>query len=82
MQQTRSVTEKEAFAVYHSSVKFNIYLRGAQYILHCDHKPLEPFLSCSMKIPKLNHWSMELPDYKLMFVHIKDSNNILAGAVF
>ena len=39
------VTEKEAFAVYQSVLKFDLCLRGAECILHCDHKPLEPFLS-------------------------------------
>ena len=34
-------------------------------MLHCDHKPLEPFLSSGMKILKLDHWSMELSDYNL-----------------
>ena len=57
------------------------YARGAKCILHCDHKPLEPFLLCGMKIPMLYHWSMELSDYNLTFVYIKGSNNILADAV-
>ena len=66
-QQRLFATNKEAFAVYQSILKFDIYLRGAQCILHCDDKPLEPFLSCDMKISKLNHWSMELSDYSLNF---------------
>ena len=59
MQQRLSVTEKEAFAVYQSVLKFDLYLRGAKSVLHCDHKLLEPFLSKGIKIPKLNRWSME-----------------------
>ena len=51
-----SSTEKVAFAVNLSVLKFHLYLRGAQCILHCDLKPLEPFLTCGMKIPKLNHF--------------------------
>ena len=54
MQQRWSVTEKEAFAVYQYVQKFDFYLRGAECILCCDHKPLEPFLSKDIKIPKLN----------------------------
>ena len=34
-----------------------------------------------MKIPKVNHWSLELSDYNITFVHIKESNNIQADAV-
>ena len=33
-----------------------------------------------MKIAKLNHWSTELSDYNLPFVHIKGSN-ILADTI-
>ena len=76
MQQQWYATEKEAFAVYLSVLKFNLYWRGAQFIQHCDHKTLEPFLSCSMKTHKLNGWSMELSDYNLMLDHIKGSNSI------
>ena len=36
MHQKWSVTEKEA--VYQSVLKFDLYLKGAQCILHCDHK--------------------------------------------
>ena len=39
MQQMWSATEKEVYAVYRSILKFNLYLRGANYVLHCDHKP-------------------------------------------
>ena len=63
-------------------MKFDLYLREAQCILHCDHKPLEPFLSYGMKINNLNHWSIELLDYNHIFLYIKGSNNILADAIF
>ena len=81
MQQGWSSTEEEVFAIYQSVLRIDLYLRTAQCIIFCDHKPLEPFLSCGMKIPKLNHWSMELSDYNLMFIHIKGRNNILAGEI-
>ena len=51
MQQRWSKRGKEDFAFYQSILKFVLYLRGgAQCILYCDHKPLEPFLSYGMKI--------------------------------
>ena len=68
--------EKEAFAVGWSVSKVQ------KCILDCDHKPLEPFLSYGMKIPKINHGSMELSNNNLMFIHIKGSRNILADAIF
>ena len=44
MQQKWSATEREAFAVYQFVLKFDLYLRGIECILHCNHKLLEPFL--------------------------------------
>ena len=49
MQQRWSATEKEAFAVYQSVLKFSWNVRHAECILHCDHKPLEPFVSNVLK---------------------------------
>ena len=76
MQQRLSATEKESFALCQSVLKFDLYLRGAQGILCCDHKSLEPFLSWGIKIPKLDHWSMKFSDYNQTFIHIKGTDNI------
>ena len=53
MQQRWSATKKEAFVVYKSVLKFDLYLRGAECTIHCEHKRLGPFLSNGIKIPKL-----------------------------
>ena len=81
MQERWSAKEKEAFAVYQSDLKFDLYLRGVECILCCDHKPLDPFLSKGMKIPKLDQWAMELADYNITFVHINGSNTLLADVI-
>ena len=81
MQQSRSATEKEALTLYQSVLKFDLYLRGAKFILCCNHKLLEPFLSKGIKVAKLNRWFMELADYNIMFVYIKGKNNVLADAI-
>ena len=54
MQQRWSEPEKEAYAVYQSTLKFDVYLRGANCVLCCNHIPLEQFQSEGIKIPKLN----------------------------
>ena len=80
MHQKWSATEKETFAIHHYVLKFDLHLRGVECILHCDHKPLEPFLSKGMNMPKLDRLVVELADYYITFIHIKGSN-ILADAV-
>ena len=34
------------------------------------------YIYLTIKIPKLNRWSMELADYNIMFIHIKGKYNI------
>ena len=58
-----------------------MYLRGAECILCSEYKPLEPFLSKDMKIPKLDWCTMELADYNITLIHIRGSNNISAAAI-
>ena len=69
------VTEKEACVVLKSMQHFDYYLQGVKCTLHCDHKPLEPFLSRGMKIAKLDRWAMLLQEYDITFVHIKGKDN-------
>ena len=73
--------EKEAFAVHQSALKFDLYLRGEKYVLCCNQKSLEPFLSKDIKIPKLNSWSIELADYNITFVYMKGKDNALADTI-
>ena len=81
MKQRWSASKKEAYAVYQSILKFDLYLRGANCVVCCDHKPLELFLSKDSKISKLNRWPMELADYNIKFIYIKGKHNILADAI-
>ena len=74
-------TEKEAYAVLKSVQCFDYYLQGMKCTPHCNHKPLEPFLSTGMKIAKLDRWVMLLQEYDITFVHIKGKDDILADAI-
>ena len=79
--QSWCATEKEAYAVLKSLQRFDYYLSGVKCTLHCDHKPLEPFLTRGMKIAKLDRWVMLLQGYDITFVHIRGKDNILADAI-
>ena len=80
-QQRWSATEMKSYVVYQSMLKFDLYLRRPKCVLHCDHKPLKPFLPKGVKIPKVNRWSMDLVDYNITFVHIKGKPNILEDVI-
>ena len=73
MQQRWFAAGKESFAVYQSVLKFDLYLRVIEYILCCNHKPLEPFLSKGIKISKQDQWAMEFANYNITSVDIKVS---------
>ena len=73
--------KKEAYAVWQSMQHFNYYLQGTKCTLHCDHKPLEPFLTRGMKVAKLDRWAMLLQEYDITFVHIRGKDNILTDAI-
>ena len=60
---------------------FDLYLRGAEYVICCDNKPLDQFLSKGIKIPEINGWSLESADYNIMFVYIKGKNDVLLDAI-
>ena len=74
-------TEKEGYAVLKSMQHFDYYLQGARCTHHCDHKPLEPFLTRGMKIAKLDRWAMLLQEYDITFVHIRGKDNIPTDAI-
>ena len=74
-------TEIEAYAVLKSMQHFDYYLQGAKCTLHCNHKPLEPFLTRGMKVANLDRWAMLLQEYDITFVQIKGKGNILVDAI-
>ena len=81
MQQRCSTTEKEAFAVYQSVLKFRLVSKRAECTLCCNHKPLEAILSKVIKYLSLTGQSMELADYNITFIHIKGKSNVLMDAI-
>ena len=74
-------TEKEVYSILKSVQCFDYYLQGTKCTLHCDHKPLEPFLSKGMKIAKLDRWAMLLQEYNITFVHINGKDIIHVNAI-
>ena len=75
-QQLWNVTQKECYTVYRSINKFSFYLTGVECILHCNHKPLAPFLMTGMKSKTMDRWAPELQQYNIKFQHVADKNTI------
>ena len=64
-----------------STNKFLFYLTGAECILHCDHKPLAPFLMTGMKSKTMDRWALKLQQYNIKFKHVAGKENIVADAI-
>ena len=76
-----STTEQEAFGVYHTIIKWNYYLQGANIIVQNDHKPLAQFLNGKNANNKVNRWSLELATYNITFKWISGAKNKAADCL-
>ena len=75
-----STIEKEALAILFGITKFDFYLRGKQFILETDHKPLVYLQKSTSSNDRLTRWALQLQNYPFRLVHIAGTDNI--GADF
>ena len=61
--------------------QFIFYLTDADCTLHCDHKPLTPFLTTGMSGHVLDQWALELQQFNMKLEHIQDRKNMVADAI-
>lgn len=73
-----STIEKECLAVIFAIVRFEFYLRGKEFILEFDHKPLVYLNTFRGKNDRLMRWSLSLQAYKCRDVHIAGEENLVA----
>ena len=71
-----STIERECLAVVFGIVKFDYYLRGTEFILEIDHKPLIYLERMKGKNDRLLRWALSLQAYRFRVVHIEGSNNL------
>ena len=76
-----STPEQEAYRVYYAITKWNYYLKGADIIVHNDHKPLAKFLNSKNANNKVNRWGLELVTYNITFEWISGAGNKAANCL-
>ena len=66
-----SQTEKEALAIVWGIEHYHIYLYGAPFTLHTDHKPLELIYAnpCSNPPARIQRWMLRLQQYNFTVVY-------------
>ena len=71
-----SQTEREALAVVWGCEKYHIYLCGAEFVLHTDHKPLQ-FIYGPHGRPhaRIERWALRLQQYRFRIQHMPGKTN-------
>ena len=71
-----STIERECLAIVFGIMKFDIYLRGREFILEIDHRPLVYLNSFKGKNDRLLRWSLNIQTYNFRIVHISGKDNV------
>ena len=71
-----STIERECLAVVFGILRFDYYLRGREFILEIDHKPLIYLQNFKGKNDRLLRWALSLQAYKFRLVHVAGADNI------
>ena len=69
---------KEAYAIYMTVKKYTYYITGHDVTLRSNHLPLNKFLKQMTLNNTVNNWAMEIESFKINFVHIAGTDNVLA----
>ena len=70
-----STIERECLGIIFAINKFNFYLRGREFILEVDHKPLIFLNKMKCSNSRLMRWALSLQPYRYRAVHIAGADN-------
>ena len=71
-----STIERECLAIVFGVNKFDFFLRGKEFFLEVDHKPLVYLEKFKGRNDRVLRWALGLQPYKYRVVHIAGSDNI------
>jgi hypothetical protein len=74
-----STYEKEAYAIYHSLMKWEHHLRDVHFTLQTDHKNLT-YLNTEVK-QKVQRWKLIIQEYDFDVEHIAGKDNVVADGL-
>ena len=72
-----SQIEKEALAIVWGCEHFHLYLYGAHFVLHTDHKPLETIFNNPRSRPsaRIERWRLRLQPYEFTVKYLRGAGN-------
>ena len=71
-----STIERECLAIVFAVNRFDFYLRGKEFILEVDRKPLLYLSTFKGKNDRLLRWALSLQAYKFQIVHVAGKDNL------
>ena len=72
---------KEAYAIYMSVQRLNLYVTDTEVTIRSDHLPLKKFLNTETMNSKVNNWAVELEQFRLHLEWIPGTRNLLADSL-
>ena len=77
-EQRYSTGEKECLAVMFTVEKFQRYLKGQEFIIETDHRPLQILNGVNAINPRIMRWGLILQGYKYRMDYIPGKDNVVA----
>ena len=71
-----STIERECLALVYGIQRFDYYLRGKEFIIEVDHKPLIYLERFKGKNDRVLRWALGLQAYKYRVVHVAGTDNL------
>ena len=76
-----TVSEREAYALYWSTRKFESYLKGSKITLRTDHKPIIWMRNCKNPCPKVYRWLLWLAEFDFTIEYLPGPQQYIADAI-
>ncbi len=73
-----STFDKEAYAIFYTTTKFDFLLSDVRFVVETDHKNLA--LLKTAQSAKVQRWQLVLQEFDFKYIHIKGEDNVVADA--
>ncbi len=75
------IVEKEALAIFWGITRLRSFLLGREFVVYCDHKPLQYIFNSDKSSPKVLRWKMQLQEFNFRVKHCSGKSNTVADCL-
>lgn len=80
-EQRYSTIEREMLAIFWSIKQLRPYLLGQEFIVRCDHKPIQFIFKTKDIHPRIYRWTYYLSHFTFVVIHYPGKDNVVADAL-